>query len=488
MNRFKEESGRMLEHNMIIFIIVFLLVGVLLAVSLGENGLIEQYKQGRLGEIKVLEMIEKSEIYQGIINFFNTKGKKEDKNIEVAEETPKAEFQLIDQSLVNSLEDDLNNQDLQTMILEYNIVSGDKITLPLPDIFAVDNNGTIANADYNLKIDWGDGEFSDVISGTDTSKTHFYSRTGVYDIKLTGTASCIGSYKGSFDNNIDMSRLVSVKQWGVLGIKSVYLDKAENLKTIATPSRSSFENVKHARFSQNTRLEQIPELLFANTKLENLTNVFYGCESIKEVPSNLFRNCPNVVSYEGAFGECIELESIPEKLFINASNVKSFNKTFFMCIKLSAIPDRLFEKAVNAEEFNSTFAKCENVKTIPEGLFSSNTQAKDFSHTFIANRNIKEIPTKLFENNKEAKTFESTFEDCESIEKLPITLFTNNTKVESFKRTFNYCISIKTELPKVWLWVQNNADYKGNPDGQGCYFKCENAKNIDEVPAYWKEL
>lgn len=488
MKKFKEESGRMLEHNMIIFIVVFILTAVLLTVLLGDDGLIAQYKQGRL-DIQILKTIEESEIYQGIKNFF-FKDKEEGKDeVELGDNKPQSEFQIIDQSLVNSLEDDSNNIDLQTMILEYNIISGDTITLPLPDVFVTDQLGTLANADYNLKVDWGDGETAEIISGNDINKSHFYSRTGTYEIKLTGTASCIGSYEGNFNNIIDMTRLTKVKQWGTLGIKSLYLANAENLTQIATPTRNSFVNLRSVNLSENRKLEQIPELLFANaTKVEDFTNGFYGCESLKEIPNNLFRNCPEVQSYEGAFGECIELESVPEKLFINASKVKNFDKTFFMCTRLASIPENIFEKATLAESFSSTFAKCENLKQIPEGLFKNNTQVKSFAYTFIADRSIKEIPTTLFENNKEVTTFESTFEDCSSIEKVPITLFTNNTKVKSFKRTFNYCIGIKSELPKLWLWVQNNAEYKGDPEGLGCYFKCDNAKNISEVPTYWKEL
>ena len=165
----------------------------------------------------------------------------------------------------------------------------------------------------------------------------------------------------------------------------------------------------------------------------NLILIRFDYTNIQSIPENLFANCPNVTNFSYLFNQCENLKSIPANLFANCPNVTSFRKTFYGCSNLTSIPENLFANCPNVTSFKGTFAEC-------SGLTG--------------------IPAKLFDNCK---------------------------KVESFEVTFGGCSMLTGNAPELWKRGTNSEEneYKGNPDGNGCFGECEKLNQYDEIPNYW---
>jgi surface protein len=103
------------------------------------------------------------------------------------------------------------------------VSNSDQITLPLE-----------SSGDYNFTVDWGDGNSSTITKAAwdidNTIATHTYSSAGVYTVSITGT---IEGFR--FNNGGDKTKIVDIKQWGVLrvGNGKEYFYGCSNLNSTA---------------------------------------------------------------------------------------------------------------------------------------------------------------------------------------------------------------------------------------------------------------
>ena len=83
-----------------------------------------------------------------------------------------------------------------------------------------------------------------------------------------------------------------------------------------------------------------------------------------------------------------------------------------------------------------------------------------------------------------------TFYGCTSLTSIPSTLFANCLNVTNFGGTFYECTGLTGEPIKLWERVPNGStnDYKGIPDGNGCYCNATGLNNYENIPEYWRAL
>ena len=193
------------------------------------------------------------------------------------------------------------------------------------------------------------------------------------------------------------------------------------------------------------KFEEIPEWLYSKKKNAVIAGGFHFC-SLKTVPQNLFKNWANLNSLENMFWHCYNLKLLPEELFKYNKKIRTFSHTFYMCKSLTNIPEDLFRYSTEVWNFRCTFAECYSLKSIPEDLFVNN-KIENFEETFKSCSGIETIPEGLFRNNVETKKFDGTFESCTKLQSIPENLFKNNINVEVFKDTFDVCESLK-EIPE----------------------------------------
>ena len=153
--------------------------------------------------------------------------------------------------------------------------------------------------------------------------------------------------------------------------------------------------------------------------------------------------------------------------------------------KIASPTEKSFEKIT---DFSFGFYRCESLTSIPEKLFANCPNVTDFTLTFEYCTSLTSIPEDLFASCPNVKTFLKTFGGCTSLTSIPENLFANCLKVTNFVGTFYECTGLTGEPIKLWERVQNGStnDYKGRPDGGGCYYNATGLNNYENIPEYWR--
>ena len=132
--------------------------------------------------------------------------------------------------------------------------------------------------------------------------------------------------------------------------------------------------------------------------------------------------------------------------------------------------------------------ECINLRKIASPTEKSFEKITDFSYTFAGCTSLTRIPENLFANCPNVTTFEETFYRCKSLTSIPENLFANCLNVTNFEGTFYECTGLTGEPIKLWERVPNGStnDYKGTPDGGGCYYNATGLNNYENIPEYWR--
>ena len=82
-----------------------------------------------------------------------------------------------------------------------------------------------------------------------------------------------------------------------------------------------------------------------------------------------------------------------------------------------------------------------------------------------------------------------SFQGCTSLKSIPEGFFDNCPNLSNFYCTFAGCTRLTGKVPELWTRGTNSAenDYKGNPNGEACFYQCEGVSNYDEIPEFWKK-
>ena len=234
-------------------------------------------------------------------------------------------------------------------------------------------------------VDWGDGDieyFKGHYGANEVIHKYSVSDPTSFDVKISGKVQQLNS------SGLTTHSIIEVKQWGRLGLTSMYQTFKGNtiLKSIPGDLLGAFENVTDFRyaFSGCKGLTSIPEGLFTYClNVTNLGSVFSDCSGLTSIPEGLFDNCLNVTNLGSVFSDCSGLTSIPEGLFDNNSKVIDFNYSFYNCSSLISIPEDLFFNCPNVTNFARVFCGCSSLTSIPAGLFDNNRKVTNFSFAFF---------------------------------------------------------------------------------------------------------
>ena len=207
---------------------------------------------------------------------------------------------------------------------------------------------SVAGAQPNILVDWGDGNTNTITSTTDVNRIHTYSSAGTYTVSITGSLP-------GFRVDNDTYRLLysGIIQWGNVGIRSLN---------------------------------------------------FYGCSNITSIP-NGEQGLNRITSWNNGFRRT-GITSIPSDLFDYSSLATEFTDTFSFT-PITSVPSGLFDNCTSAVSFNSTFSACLSLVSVPNELFRYNTSVLSFSSCFRNNRALTNIPT--FQYNTQVTVFSNIF-------------------------------------------------------------------------------
>lgn len=316
---------------------------------------------------------------------------------------------LVDDELI----DDEILEEYQPFITEWTVGDKDTIVLPL---------STYGHNIYNFQVDYGDGTVVKVTSATDENATHVYEFAGTYTVTIKG--KCPGFQFSGYNKEESNKKITEIIQWGnVLKYEGkpnngigIDFKNCINLKgPIPEPTKNSLSKCKNVSFENCKSLDgNIPNNLFKNcTNVNSFMNCFYGCTSITKIPNNLFENCNKVNNFRGTFGNTQNLESIGNNIFKSEQTV-DFYQIFEGCYNLKNIPEDLFKNCPNTRSFNCTFNRCTSLNEIPEGLFDNCKNVEDFYNTFQGCANITGNAPNLWERTN-VKNSAGCFRGCNKL-------------------------------------------------------------------------
>lgn len=211
----------------------------------------------------------------------------------------------------------------------------------------------------SVNIDWGDG-----ITNNESSHT-YTDGNALHNVSLDSAKENVGVTFA--EDNI-------VAFWTV-GNTSIYVDTLK----------------------RQSKLEYVSEDVFFNNKLADLSEFFYRCSSLKEIPKSIFiskgdaTNIGDSYYVYGIFGECFKLKSIPAGLFDNFKKVDMAVSAFINCKAIESVPRGLFDKMekllqIDYEKYSYSnvkgiFTGCNSLKEVPFDIFDKNP-IKAFHGTF----------------------------------------------------------------------------------------------------------
>lgn len=292
-------------------------------------------------------------------------------------------------------------------------------------------------------VDWGDGDieyFKGHYGANEVIHKYSVSDPTSFDVKISGKVQQLNS------SGLTTHSIIEVKQWGRLGLTSMY-----------------------EAFKGNTILKSIPDdALGAFEFVTRFGYAFYGCIGLTSIPDDLFVNCENVTYFDFVFEGCTGLTSIPESLFANCTNVTNFHYAFSGCTGLTSIPDALFSNCPNVTTFASVFFGCKALTSIPETLFADCPNVTDFGWVFRACSSLTFIPTGLFDHNRKVTNFSWAFMGCNSLKgETPYTII-DGVKYHLYER-------------------YNNIDHFIAPENYSfCFSNCSGLEDYDNIPSEWK--
>ena len=314
----------------------------------------------------------------------------------------------------------IQEHDKDKMILKINIKEHTKLAIRYYNTYIPDP--------YNIEVEWGNwgyDVFRPDYSGSTNGEHEYYP--GEYIMKIKGAKSFSLE---SAEWRIDKFE-VTVLHWGKFEDDPNEQNniRLNSVKDIKMPE----PNDVTVTYEQAT-ITNIPEDLFKYKPTRKLISSFQNSYNITSIPENLFKYNIGMQRIENLFAWCINITNIPEGLLRYNQNLTQINN-IFSGSKSTTIPENLFKYNTNLLNISGIFVNSQ-VRTIPEDLFKYNTKLETISAVCSTCINITNIPENLFKYNTEVLNFNNVLNNLNSVENIPENIFKYNTKVRNFTNAF----------------------------------------------------
>ena len=325
----------------------------------------------------------------------------------------------------------IQEHDKDKMILKINIKEQTKLAIRYYNTYIPDP--------YNIEVEWGNwgyDVFRPDYSGSTNGEHEYYP--GEYIMKIKGAKSFSLE---SAEWRIDKFE-VTVLHWG------------------------KFEEDPNEQ--NNIRLNSVKDIKMPEP---NDVTVTYDQATITSIPENLFKYNIGMQRIENLFAWCINITSIPEGLLRYNQNLTQINN-IFSGSKSTTIPENLFKYNTNLLNISGIFVNSQ-VRTIPEDLFKYNTKLETISAVCSTCINITNIPENLFKYNTEVLNFNNVLNNLNSVENIPENIFKYNTKVRNFTNAFVGNTKLKS--------IPENL-FKYNPEARSFSSTFSGLSKLENIP------
>ena len=231
-------------------------------------------------------------------------------------------------------------------------------TLKTGQVPLVFNPNDTSSQNAAMRINWGDGNVSTYTPETAYTYVypeHEYEESGIYTITIDSE---------DFDK---------------IYIANIFTDEGEAFG----PSISAATVT-----SINTPLPKVAGTYsyYAGSYIENsFQSCWLAYKNLVSIPSGMFDNNPDILSFDSTFAVCQSLTSIPAGLFDSNTLATGFGACFSMCSSLTSIPSGLFANNTAATGFRTCFYNCPSLNDFTLHIGSSSVSNCDIFVTSKAN-------------------------------------------------------------------------------------------------------
>ena len=313
----------------------------------------------------------------------------------------------------------IQEHDKDKMILKINIKEQTKL--------AIRYYNTYIPHPYSIEVEWGNW-------GYDTFRPDFSGSTGEHEYY---PGEYIMKIKGAKSFSLESAEWrtdkfeVTVLHWGKFEDNE---NEQNNIKLYSVKDIKMPEPNDVTVTYEQAIITNIPEDLFKYKPTRKSMSYFQNSYNITSVPENLYKYNMGMERAENVFSWCTNITSIPENLFKYNQNLTHVNN-LFPGSKATTIPENLFKYNTKLLNVTNIFVNSQ-VATIPEDLFKYNTKLETISGVCSVCINITNIPENLFKYNTEVLNFNSVLNNLNSVENIPENIFKYNTKALNFTNAF----------------------------------------------------
>ena len=171
---------------------------------------------------------------------------------------------------------------------------------------------------------------------------------------------------------------------------------------------------KSDEFYQEKFQELLPIL-----RLNNLSNIFYGCNSLISLPDIGKWNIENVTDMSCIFQGCKSLLFLPDISLWNTSKTTKMNSMFHGCNSLLSLPDISKWNTSNVIYMGEMFFECNSIISLPDISEWDISKVIDISSFFYGCNSLRLLPDLSKWKNNKFKFMIYMFYGCGAITFLP---------------------------------------------------------------------
>jgi len=190
-------------------------------------------------------------------------------------------------------------------------------------------------------------------------------------------------------------------------------------------------------FKYKTKKKNINVKFIFNEKIDDLSFLFYKCNSLQSVDLSPF-NASNVTDMSYMFSGCESLQSI-DLFSFNTSNVRNMRSMFCSCNSLETIDFSSFD-TTNATNMSQMLYNCTSIRRLDLTNFNT-INVSNMSKMFANCYTLKFLYFNSFKTNN-VTDMSQIFSKCSSIKSLDLSNF-NTSKVENMNGMFEFCSQLE---------------------------------------------
>ena len=215
--------------------------------------------------------------------------------------------------------------------------------------------------------------------------------------------------------------------------------------------------------------------LIFNQSIDDISNIFDGCESLISISDISKWNISNVTKMNRLFNQCQSLNSLPDISHWDTSNVTTMERLFNQCYSLKSLPDIGEWDTSKVNTMEGLFYQCKSLTSLPNISAWDTTNVINMNYLFYHCYTLKSLPNIGKWNFSNVTTMFNMFSYCESLSSLPNLSRLNISNVINLSNLFEGCSSLKS-LPDISEWNTSKVQ-----DMAGMFVDCKLLEQLPDI-------